>query len=151
MKPRGFTLIELLVTLSVAVILATIAVPGFQGMMATNRLSADHNEVLTGLNFARSEAAKRRETVVFEITSGSPWEYEVYPAGSTSDVLRTRTASDGRVSVTTGAVEFNPLGRRASCTDWTGCTLAVSWESDRTSGIEIGPTGRVSKTDTIPD
>lgn len=149
----GFTLIELLVTISVAVILATIAVPGFQGMMATNRLSADHNEILTGLNFARSEAAKRRETVVFEITSGSPWEYEVYPAGSTSDVLRTRTASDGRVSVTTGAVAFNSLGRRASnCSGWTECTLVVSWGGgDRVSGIEIGLTGRVSKTDTIPD
>lgn len=148
----GFTLIELLVTLSVAVILATIAVPGFQGMMATNRLSADHNEILAGLNFARSEAAKRRETIVFAITRESPWEYEVYPAGNTSDVLRTRTASDGRVSVTTGSVGFNPLGRRANCPDWSGCTLAVSWgDGDRVSGIEIGPTGRIGKTDTIPD
>ncbi|WP_181423456.1 GspH/FimT family pseudopilin [Halomonas heilongjiangensis] len=152
MKPRGFTLIELLVTLSVAVILATIAVPGFQGMMATNRLSADHNEILAGLNFARSEAAKRRESVVFAITSESPWEYRVYPADSTSDVMRRRVARDDRTAVTSGSVAFNPLGRRDNCTGWTGCTLAVSWGGgDRVSGIEIGLTGRVSKTDTIPD
>lgn len=150
MKNNGFTLIELLVTLSVAVILATIAVPGFQGMMVTNRLSADHNEILAGLNFARSEAAKRRETIVFEIANESPWEYKVYPK-DTNDVLRTRTASDDRVTVTQGSVGFNPLGRRVNCSGWTECTLAVSWGSDRSSGIEIGPTGRVSNTDTIPE
>src|SRR5690554_7196970 len=90
MNERGFTLIELLVTLAVAVILATVAVPGFQGMMATNRLSADHNEILAGLNYARSEAVKRRESIVFAVTSESPWEYRVYPADDTSDVLRRR-------------------------------------------------------------
>ncbi|RUA22883.1 prepilin-type N-terminal cleavage/methylation domain-containing protein [Billgrantia gudaonensis] len=61
MRQRGFTLIELLVTIAVIVIMATIAIPGFQRMMATNRLNSGYNEILSGLYLARSEAIKRRE------------------------------------------------------------------------------------------
>ena len=42
----GFTLVELLVTLVVMVIMATVAVPGFQNLIATSRLTADHNVLL---------------------------------------------------------------------------------------------------------
>lgn len=143
----GFTLIELVVALAVFVILATVAVPGFQRMLASNRLSADHNEILAGVNFARSEAIKRRESVVFEIASDSPWRYEIYSVTGDGDVLRSRDARDNRVNVTQGSVTFNPLGRRESCTGWGGCVLAVSFNGQMATGIEVGLSGRVSKTD----
>ena len=58
-RQRGFTLIELIITLAIAVIVMAIGVPSFQEMMRNNRAATHANEILTGLNFARSEAVKR--------------------------------------------------------------------------------------------
>lgn len=55
----GVTLIELLVTLSIAVILMTVAVPGFQDFFSRYRLDSATSEFLASLNLARSEAIRR--------------------------------------------------------------------------------------------
>lgn len=55
----GLTLLELLVTLSIAAILVTLGVPGFQDLVRNNRAATQANELLTALNLARSEAIKR--------------------------------------------------------------------------------------------
>ncbi len=124
-KHSGFTLIELLVTIAVAIILATIAVPNFQSMIVRNRLVADHNEVLVGLNYARSEAVKRREKVTAVITAdadGTGWGLEVWHDDGSGSVtcpadvecLQERDKSGSSVSMSTtsdGKVTFNSLGR----------------------------------------
>jgi len=55
----GFTLIELLVTISIAAILLAIAVPNFMTFVQNNRLASQANDLVTALNYARSEAIKR--------------------------------------------------------------------------------------------
>lgn len=56
---KGFTLIELMVTISVAAILLVIAVPNFQTFVLNNRITGQANDMMTALNYARSEAIKR--------------------------------------------------------------------------------------------
>lgn len=56
---RGFTLVELLVTLSVLAILLAVAVPSFQGTIASSQLTSRTNELVSALNLARSEAIRR--------------------------------------------------------------------------------------------
>ncbi len=56
---RGFTLVELLVTVSVLSVLLAIAVPSFQGTIASNQLTSRTNELVSALNLARSEAIRR--------------------------------------------------------------------------------------------
>lgn len=55
----GFTLIELLVTIAIAAIVLTVAVPNFITFVQNNRLTAQANDLVTALNYARSEAIKR--------------------------------------------------------------------------------------------
>jgi len=70
---HGFTLIELLVTISVAAILMSVAIPSFTSAISRNRLTTINNEFVTTLNFARSEAVKRGESVWVR-KNGTNWE-----------------------------------------------------------------------------
>ena len=151
MRKNGFTLIELLVTIAVAVILATVAVPGFQRMMDVNRVAADHNEILSGLHYARSEAIKRREKVTFDVTATSPWSYQVTVDGM-SDPVRVRRGRDGVTSVNDADFDviFNALGKPAkkdeagnitSCSSGCSLTLIHPRAGDRL--IEVNAMGRV--------
>lgn len=56
---KGMTLVELVVTLAVVAILASIAAPSLQDMVANNRLLALNNQLVSALNYARGEAVKR--------------------------------------------------------------------------------------------
>jgi type IV fimbrial biogenesis protein FimT len=72
LKPRGFTLIELLVTISVAAILIAIAVPNFVSFVQNARITSQANDLVTTLNYARSEAIKRGiRTTVCSSTTGT--------------------------------------------------------------------------------
>lgn len=63
---RGFTLIELLVTLTVAAVLAVLAVPAWSTFWARQQASADVNAAISALALARSEAIKQRRGVRIE-------------------------------------------------------------------------------------
>jgi len=60
---RGFTIMELMLTILVLGILLGLSVPMFRETMLNNRIVASNNEFISGLNYARSEAIKRSDTV----------------------------------------------------------------------------------------
>ncbi len=64
MSQKGFTLIELMVALAVLAILLGIAVPAFSSMLRDSRVSTLADELQGALQLARSEAIKRRQSVV---------------------------------------------------------------------------------------
>ncbi|MDI5890439.1 GspH/FimT family pseudopilin [Halomonas rhizosphaerae] len=154
-KNGGFTLIELLVTIAVAIILATIAVPNFQSMIVRNRLVADHNEVLTGLSYARSEAVKRREKVSAVITpdaDGNGWKLQVWHDDGTGDVtcpadaecLQVRDKTNSSVNISTssdGKVTFNSLGRLSGASS---IKFEISHGGSYTRCVAVGLSGMVS-------
>ncbi len=55
----GFTLIELLVTMVILAIVLSVAVPSFITLVQNSRLVGQTNDLVTSLNYARSEAIKR--------------------------------------------------------------------------------------------
>jgi type IV fimbrial biogenesis protein FimT len=62
-RPRGFSIIELMVTVLIASVLLGLAVPSFMQTIRGNRLISQANELVGALNFTRSEALKRAESV----------------------------------------------------------------------------------------
>lgn len=61
---RGLSLIELLVTMSIAVILLTIGVPSFVDFVTSSSATNYANDLITDINYARSEAITRGMRVV---------------------------------------------------------------------------------------
>lgn len=61
----GYTLVELMITILVASVLAVIAVPGFQRIMASSRLTSTANELVGALHTARMDAIKHNGTTQF--------------------------------------------------------------------------------------
>jgi type IV fimbrial biogenesis protein FimT len=61
----GFTLMELMVSITVLGVLTALAVPSFTTMTNRNRLAAESNELLSGIQFARTEAIRTSASVTF--------------------------------------------------------------------------------------
>lgn len=56
---QGFTLLELMITVAIVAIVAAIAAPNFSSQISNNRSVALGEEIVSTLNFARSEAVRR--------------------------------------------------------------------------------------------
>lgn len=60
---RGFTLLELMIAITVLGILLGLTIPTFREAIQNNRIVSQNNEFITALNYARSEAIRRSDTV----------------------------------------------------------------------------------------
>lgn len=70
---RGFTIVELMVTITVGAILLTLAVPSFLEIIRNNRLTTEANILVASLQYARSEAVRRRGNVSLRPTNEDDW------------------------------------------------------------------------------
>src|SRR5450755_1930296 len=80
-RQRGFTLIELLATISILVILSSIAATGNSTSVNNNRLYASQTEFVAYVALARSEAARRGVPVM--LTATAPTTGNAFGAGWT--------------------------------------------------------------------
>lgn len=62
-RRRGFSAVELLVVLAIAGILVTLAVPSFQSLIQSNRVSSELSTLMGDLQFARAEALRTGQFV----------------------------------------------------------------------------------------
>jgi type IV fimbrial biogenesis protein FimT len=66
---RGFTVIELMAVVVVAAVLLALAVPSLREFMARQRVKAINAELVTDVQFARSESVARKSKVVISFQS----------------------------------------------------------------------------------
>lgn len=137
---RGFTLIELLVTITIAAILAAIAVPNLSDFIKNNRLTTTANDLLADLALARSEAAKRGQPV------------SVCPS-SNGSACTAGSWTNGRIvfsdSGSSGTVDGSDIVIRITESSSAGISIANSGFAN-TSHIRYTPSGAMSTENTNP-
>lgn len=69
-RRNGFTLVELMVVVAVALLLAAVGVPMYNGMVADNQMRSVHNNFSAHIQRARAEAMKRGGSVLLCPTAG---------------------------------------------------------------------------------
>jgi type IV fimbrial biogenesis protein FimT len=148
--PRGFTLVELIVTLSVLVVLIAIAVPSFDGVRVSSRLSAYATALVAGGQLARSEAIKRNVPVTLCVSGDGArfqttgrWENGWIVLSGTTVLLQQPAAAAGyqlRDTGGTSTLVFQPTGVGASPASITICRASPAASQARL--VSISATGR---------
>jgi type IV fimbrial biogenesis protein FimT len=101
----GFTLIELMIVVTVLIILAAVAVPSLNKIIANQRIKSASYELLASLMITRSEAIKRNNNVTITSASGG-WQegWTISAADGTvikeHSALRNIVVSDAPTSLT---------------------------------------------------
>jgi type IV fimbrial biogenesis protein FimT len=80
---RAFTLVELMITVAIVAIILAVAAPSFRDYLLTQRLRGIQAQLVTDLQYARSEAVSRGNLVAVRFQSGS---------GMTCYIVNTRTS-----------------------------------------------------------
>lgn len=112
---RGFTLTELVVTLSVAAILAVLAVPSFNGVIATERAKAAASDLYASLVTARSEAIRLDQRVTIS-AAGAGWAAgwsTTASNGTTLDMHGPTNVDSIAEASAAAALTYYPSGRLA--------------------------------------
>jgi type IV fimbrial biogenesis protein FimT len=68
LRSFGFTLVELMIVVALVVIVLTLAAPSFRDMIEMQRLKSVNAQVVTDVQFARSEAATRQRRMYLSFT-----------------------------------------------------------------------------------
>ena len=165
-KATGFTLVELMVAIAILALLTTIAVPSFNQMIASNRLTTQTNGLIAAMNIARSEAIKLNRTVSLcriagpnddECAGNGTWtnwavlhEDRVILRGAIDSFNGTlvATSDTGNNALTDASLEFSPDGlvrtggNIATNRQIRLCSTALN--SSNVRRISIGPGSRIS-------
>jgi len=107
---QGFTLTELAVTVTVAGILTTLAVPSFNGIIASQRARTFASALYATLAKARSQALTLNNNVTLQAKAGG-WATGWQMLDVNNNVLDDYSATNGVTVVGPGPVTYRPSGR----------------------------------------
>jgi type IV fimbrial biogenesis protein FimT len=147
----GFTLIELLIVVSIIGITLGIAVPSFQSLIASNRLTTSANNLLSALQLAKSEAIKSNFLII--VSKNTTWANGwIVFADKNQDGLQATDGTEPTIAsfdaVSTGftvdpytnSITYRPDGRTTSFGSFYFCSPASTADFRR---VVIAATGRV--------
>lgn len=161
----AFTLIELIITLAVAAIVLAAGIPAFNRFIAANSAAADTNEVVSAVNFARSEAVKRGTWVsmcpansALDACAAGAWQNGwlifqdangngTYESGNDT-LIRTQSAPGGSTSLsaTANSVRFRGSGNAVAAVSFTVRPATCNGDMERTVNVRLTGLVNTSKT-----
>ena len=122
-RQGGFTAIEMMITLAVVAVLAALAAPSFQQLIATQRIKSVASALNESLWVARSEALKRNDKVAFNFTNSGDdtvvgdWKITQSSDGTGTALLQQMGSPSVLSTTSTGSnvlFVFNSSGRLTS-------------------------------------
>jgi type IV fimbrial biogenesis protein FimT len=131
--PKGFTLLELMVTLAVLGIILGLAVPSMRQFILNQRVVNASYDLSGAMQFARSEATKRKVDVVISQAAGG-WQngWNIVNSADNS-VLRTHDPfPDLAVTASLTSITYRHTGRTTTAA---GATFTLD-ASPATSGVK---------------
>lgn len=128
-----------MVTIAVAAILLSIAVPSFRNLMERNRVASQSNELLGGLQAARSEAIRKNATHRF-CNSNAGW---VVRTPSVATAIREGTLEAG-TAATDICTDFRADGLPYTC-DCANAAVGTNLTTDGTITVTSGAQTRTIK------
>lgn len=132
----GFTLVELLITIVIAAILLAVAVPSFRAYQAGQQVRSAAADLVSALNFARSEAVKRMANVSVAPAGGgwvSGWSVKF---GATE--IRNYSAAQGvTISGPGAALSYSRDGRTTAAVEFTVTPTGSTSASSRCVRVSI--------------
>ncbi|WP_239142605.1 GspH/FimT family pseudopilin [Variovorax sp. WS11] len=156
-RSRGFTLIELMVTITVLAILLVVAVPSFDGVRLSSRLTSYATDLMASSQLARTEAIKRNAPVTLCVSSNGTgcatsggWESGWIVLSGTTVIQRQPAATAGyKLTEAGGAISltFDSTGIGSTQASVTICRASPSVGGQERL-VKISATGRASITRT---
>ena len=150
---RGYTLIELMVTVAVMAVVLAIATPSFTSVVNGNRLGSQTEELVSSLQFARSEALRRSQVVTLCQTADGA-TCGVAPAGQMQWVAIANGAVVRSFAIkppvvlfgSTNTVRFMTNGMADTDADFTLCIpTTLPAENQRVVSLLVGGRSAVAR------
>ena len=153
-RSRGFTLLELMTAIVVLGVLLGIAVPTFRDVIRNNRITSQTNDLVSSLNYARSEALKRSNPVAVcssadgaTCANSNDW--------STGWMMFTDTNANGQVDAAEQILQTQPAAPAGITLNSTVQTFVRYSSTGMSAGVETfdllepGCTGNYARRITI--
>lgn len=140
---RGFTLVELMIIVVLLAIVATIAVPNFVQFIRNNQVQAKADEIVTFLQYARSQSIVGREAYEVDMSSSDSWQLGKDLSGSGAERLLVFNTAQAQPRIT--SLTDNTLMFRANGMVRQAAKITVCRNTDFSNGfvIEVKASGAI--------